>query len=224
MHVRPCLCGLSPIPALPPARACRPPPAPLAPCCSIYERALAYVASDWNAHTLWDKYLAWEAGNGSSQAVAALHRRVLSCPIKELDRLYAGCKDYARVRTPGELVSAAQLEQLRVAAEARRASKAAAAAGGDADVAMSEAAATAAAAPAEAPRGLEEQGSVGGERAPGDDDVSAGPSEDDVLRAEWLQQCEQQYQVRGAEHAHGCTACAGAMCQAICQAICRACR
>jgi pre-mRNA-processing factor 39 len=56
--------------------------------CRIYERGVAYVGTDYNAHGLWDKYLAYEGYAGSSQQVAALYTRLLACPIKELDRYY----------------------------------------------------------------------------------------------------------------------------------------
>jgi pre-mRNA-processing factor 39 len=57
----------------------------------IYERGVAYVGTDYNAHGLWDKYLGYEGYAGSSEHVAALYTRLLACPIKELDRYYHRC-------------------------------------------------------------------------------------------------------------------------------------
>lgn len=56
--------------------------------CSVYERAAAYVGTDYQAHSLWDKYLRFEDASGSTQYIAALYGRILACPIKELDRYY----------------------------------------------------------------------------------------------------------------------------------------
>eukprot|EP00877_Chromochloris_zofingiensis_P003202 jgi/Chrzof1/12883/Cz07g10240.t1 len=55
---------------------------------SVYERAAAYVGTDYQAHSLWDKYLRFEDASGSTQYIAALYGRILACPIKELDRYY----------------------------------------------------------------------------------------------------------------------------------------
>lgn len=60
-----------------------------APPCSIYERGLAYCSMDYNSHTLWDKYFAFEQEQASTLHVASLFSRVLACPIKELDRYYS---------------------------------------------------------------------------------------------------------------------------------------
>lgn len=67
-----------------------------APFCSIYERGLAYCSTDYNSHALWDKYFAFETEQASSLHTASLFSRVLTCPIKELDRYYMRWEARAR--------------------------------------------------------------------------------------------------------------------------------
>lgn len=58
---------------------------------SIYERAVAYCGSDYIAHTLWDKYLAFEEEVSTPSAVAALYTRILNLPLRELPRYLSRC-------------------------------------------------------------------------------------------------------------------------------------
>lgn len=58
--------------------------------CSVYERGLQYVATDWLSHSLWDKAIDFEGSHGSPGSVASLYSRALMCPIKELDKYHDG--------------------------------------------------------------------------------------------------------------------------------------
>ena len=67
----------------------QPGPLPAPPLCrSIFERAAAYVGTDWHAHALWDKYIGFEAGLSNHAAVAALYTRLLALPLRDLDRYH----------------------------------------------------------------------------------------------------------------------------------------
>jgi hypothetical protein len=59
-------------------------------CGSLFERGLQYVGTDYLAHALWDKYLQFEQGQGSTSGVVALYSRILSTPLKELHRFFYG--------------------------------------------------------------------------------------------------------------------------------------
>ena len=54
----------------------------------MFEQGIAYVGTDYLAHGLWDKYLKFETEQGSMEVVAKLYRRIMDCPIKELDRFH----------------------------------------------------------------------------------------------------------------------------------------
>ena len=89
-----CACIPAPVsvPPLPPL-TCIPSPLPVTTLppsltCSIYERGVAYCGTDFNAHGLWDKYLALEQEQGSGLHLASLYTRIMGCPIKELDKYY----------------------------------------------------------------------------------------------------------------------------------------
>ncbi|MEW5305438.1 MAG: hypothetical protein WDW36_007977 [Sanguina aurantia] len=111
---------------------------------STYERGVAYNGSDFSAHTLWDKYIAYEQESGDAMHMAALLSRILGCPIRELDRFYHSFKTLV-YRTPtGELIPADELASIRSELAAQAAVKAEA----DAAAAAAEAAAAAAAAAA----------------------------------------------------------------------------
>jgi pre-mRNA-processing factor 39 len=56
----------------------------------VFERGIAYCASDYYATPLWERYLAFEQQRGSPAAVAALFARALQCPLEGLDHLEAG--------------------------------------------------------------------------------------------------------------------------------------
>lgn len=57
---------------------------------SVFERAVAYCASDPKATPLWERYLAFEGQTGGPARVAALFARALQCPLDGLDRIEAG--------------------------------------------------------------------------------------------------------------------------------------
>jgi hypothetical protein len=61
------------------------------PACRIFERGLAYVATDYGSHTLWDKYIQFETAQGSLAAVGDIYTRILRCPLKELERYQNRC-------------------------------------------------------------------------------------------------------------------------------------
>ena len=52
--------------------------------CSLFERALAFVETEYLGHPLWDKYFQFEMDQGQMQNVAQLYGRVLSVACKEL--------------------------------------------------------------------------------------------------------------------------------------------
>lgn len=56
----------------------------------MFERAVAYCASDPKATPLWERYLAFEGQTGGPARVAALFARALQCPLDGLDRIEAG--------------------------------------------------------------------------------------------------------------------------------------
>ena len=60
-------------------------------CCSLYERAIAAVGSDYSCHPVWEKYIAFETALGAYQRAAALYGRALQTPLKGLDTLLAQC-------------------------------------------------------------------------------------------------------------------------------------
>jgi hypothetical protein len=58
---------------------------------SVFERGLGFVAGDYAAHGLWDKYLAFLTGQNDTLKAAQTYRRILGQPLKELDRYYERC-------------------------------------------------------------------------------------------------------------------------------------
>lgn len=58
--------------------------------CRVFEHGLAFVGSDFLAHSLWDKYIAFELSQSATARVIQLYERILvGSPIRELDRYYS---------------------------------------------------------------------------------------------------------------------------------------
>jgi pre-mRNA-processing factor 39 len=74
---------------------------------------LAYVSADYQAHIVWEKYLAFEQEHGTTQHVASLYPRMLACPMKEIEKLYKSFQQYVGPRTVQELLSEDQVAALR---------------------------------------------------------------------------------------------------------------
>ena len=57
--------------------------------CRTFEDGIAYVGTDYLAHGLWDKYIKFETEHGTPSSIVDLYKRILECPLKELDRYYS---------------------------------------------------------------------------------------------------------------------------------------
>ncbi|XP_042003802.1 pre-mRNA-processing factor 39-like isoform X2 [Salvia splendens] len=75
----------------------------------LFERALAYVGTDYLCFPLWDKYIEYEISQQNWSRVATIYTRVLEIPNQQLDRYFEGFK---------ELVASRPLSELRTAEEA----------------------------------------------------------------------------------------------------------
>ncbi|KAL0287016.1 UNVERIFIED_CONTAM: Pre-processing factor 39 [Sesamum angustifolium] len=75
----------------------------------LFERALAYVGTDYLCFPLWDKYIEYEISQQDWPRVATIYTRVLEIPNQQLDRYFEGFK---------ELVASRPLSELRTAEEA----------------------------------------------------------------------------------------------------------
>ncbi|KAG8389153.1 hypothetical protein BUALT_Bualt02G0199500 [Buddleja alternifolia] len=75
----------------------------------LFERALAYVGTDYLCFPLWDKYIEYEISQQDWPRVATLYTRVLEIPNQQLDRYFEGFK---------ELVASRPLSELRTTEEA----------------------------------------------------------------------------------------------------------
>ncbi|KAL8530185.1 hypothetical protein ACS0TY_007302 [Phlomoides rotata] len=75
----------------------------------LFERALAYVGTDYLCFPLWDKYIEYEYSQQDWPRVATIYTRVLEIPNQQLDRYFEGFK---------ELVANRPLSELRTAEEA----------------------------------------------------------------------------------------------------------
>ncbi|KXZ54454.1 hypothetical protein GPECTOR_4g1005 [Gonium pectorale] len=106
---------------------------------SIYERGLAYVATDYNSHTLWDKYLSFEQEKGSTLHIASLYSRVLACPVRDLDRYYSSFKSYIQPLAAGQIVMTHDYDVIRARLETERAEEQAKAAAKAAEEAKAKA-------------------------------------------------------------------------------------
>ena len=54
--------------------------------CSLYERGLQYVGTDWNCYILWDKYIEYELSRSEWGRAAELYSRLLQMPSATLDK------------------------------------------------------------------------------------------------------------------------------------------
>ncbi|GIL55195.1 hypothetical protein Vafri_10769 [Volvox africanus] len=88
---------------------------------SIYERGLAYVGSDYNSQTFWDKYFAFEQEGGSTLHIASLYSRVLGCPVRDLDRYYTSFKNYIHPLAAAQIVQPNEYDAIRLRLESERA-------------------------------------------------------------------------------------------------------
>lgn len=59
-------------------------------CFRLFERALAYVGTDYLCFPLWDKYIEYEISQHDWPRVAAIYTRVLEIPNQQLDRYFEG--------------------------------------------------------------------------------------------------------------------------------------
>ncbi|XP_042026840.1 pre-mRNA-processing factor 39-like isoform X2 [Salvia splendens] len=75
----------------------------------LFERALAYVGTDYLCFPLWDKYIEYEISQQDWSHVATIYTRVLEIPNQQLDRYFEGFK---------ELVASRPLSELRTVEEA----------------------------------------------------------------------------------------------------------
>ncbi|XP_051141823.1 pre-mRNA-processing factor 39-1-like isoform X2 [Andrographis paniculata] len=83
----------------------------------LFERALAYVGSDYLCFPIWDKYIEYEISQQDWPRVATIYTRVLEIPNQQLDRYFEGFK---------ELVASRPLSELQTAEEAAAANSEAA--------------------------------------------------------------------------------------------------
>eukprot|EP01025_Chloroclados_australasicus_P022835 TRINITY_DN2337_c0_g4_i1.p1 TRINITY_DN2337_c0_g4~~TRINITY_DN2337_c0_g4_i1.p1 ORF type:complete len:689 (-),score=100.22 TRINITY_DN2337_c0_g4_i1:257-2323(-) len=81
----------------------------------IFERGLAYVASDFHgAHVLWDKLVEYETKLGDTVALASTYSRILRMPIKMLDKYYTSFKEFAQGRKVDQLIPEETSSKIRV--------------------------------------------------------------------------------------------------------------
>ncbi|KAI9181127.1 hypothetical protein LWI28_011751 [Acer negundo] len=72
----------------------------------LFERALAYVGTDYLSYPLWAKYIEYEYMQQEWSRVAMIYTRMLENPIQQLDRYLSSFKEFAGSRPLPELVSA----------------------------------------------------------------------------------------------------------------------
>ncbi|KAL9239066.1 hypothetical protein vseg_013420 [Gypsophila vaccaria] len=75
----------------------------------LFERALAYVGTDYLSYPLWDKYIEYEYSQQEWGRLAMIYTRILENPNQQLDRYFISFK---------ELAASQPLAQLRTADEA----------------------------------------------------------------------------------------------------------
>ncbi|XP_021763301.1 pre-mRNA-processing factor 39-like isoform X1 [Chenopodium quinoa] len=79
----------------------------------LFERALAYVGTDYLSYPLWDKYIEYEYTQQQWAHLASIYTRILENPNQQLDRYFssfkelAGSRPLAELRTPEEAAAAA---------------------------------------------------------------------------------------------------------------------
>ncbi|CAH9051098.1 unnamed protein product [Cuscuta epithymum] len=81
----------------------------------LFERALAYVGTDYLSFPLWDKYLEYEYTQQSWPHVATIYTRVLEIPNQQLDRYFEGFKELVASRPLSELRTDEEKEAAAVA-------------------------------------------------------------------------------------------------------------
>ncbi|XP_057534022.1 pre-mRNA-processing factor 39-1 [Amaranthus tricolor] len=81
----------------------------------LFERALAYVGTDYLSYPLWDKYIEYEYTQQQWERLAMIYTRILENPNQQLDRYFTSFK---------ELASSRPLAELRTAEEAAAATAA----------------------------------------------------------------------------------------------------
>ena len=143
----------------------------------MYERALAYVSTDYQASVVWEKYLEFEQEHGTTQHVAALYPRMLACPMKQLEKLYQSFQQYVGPRTVQELLSEDQIATLRDSILPRKQQQQQEFAAAAAAVKQAAAAAATAAAVADAAVKSEEP-AVKTEGTAGDEDTGTAAAEE----------------------------------------------
>ncbi|KAK0581772.1 hypothetical protein LWI29_017743 [Acer saccharum] len=72
----------------------------------LFERALAYVGTDYLSYPLWEKYIEYEYMQQEWSRVAVIYTRMLENPIQQLDRYLISFKEFAGSRPLPELRSA----------------------------------------------------------------------------------------------------------------------
>jgi len=70
-----------------------------------FERAAAKVGDDFQAHSFWNKYIAFETQNEEYRRVANIYQRILGTPLSLLDEYYKKFKEFASSRPLNDLLS-----------------------------------------------------------------------------------------------------------------------
>ncbi|KAJ0809688.1 putative tetratricopeptide-like helical domain superfamily [Helianthus annuus] len=79
----------------------------------LFERALAYVGTDFLSFPLWDKYIEYEFQQQQWSNLAMIYTRILEHPNQQLDRYFNSFRDLvasrplSELRTPEEITAAA---------------------------------------------------------------------------------------------------------------------
>ncbi|KAL6505253.1 hypothetical protein OROGR_025070 [Orobanche gracilis] len=81
----------------------------------LFERALAYVGTDYLCFPLWDKYIDYEISQHDWPRVASVYTRVLEIPNQQLDRYFEGFKELVASRPLSELRTSEEAAALSVA-------------------------------------------------------------------------------------------------------------
>ncbi|KAK2648546.1 hypothetical protein Ddye_016035 [Dipteronia dyeriana] len=69
----------------------------------LFERALAYVGTDYLSYPLWEKYIEYEYMQQEWSHVVVIYTRMLENPIQQLDRYLSSFKEFAGSRPLPEL-------------------------------------------------------------------------------------------------------------------------
>ncbi|EPS68551.1 hypothetical protein M569_06212, partial [Genlisea aurea] len=69
----------------------------------LFERALAYVGSDYLCFPIWDKFIEYEISQQAWPRIAAIYTRVLEVPNQQLDRYFEGFKELVASRPLSDL-------------------------------------------------------------------------------------------------------------------------